>query len=127
MYYKIFPIDFLFDEIDSDSSFFIIMNVYIVQTRIFRLSEGLFGEAYSIIEITFEPSIEFQSFTHSTELHLSCREILFILQNLKLIEKSSNNVSNTFLILYPIPKLFEFRQQSSMFLHFVKNFQSSNS
>ena len=48
------PCDFLIDEIDVDSYFFHnFSDVYIVQNRVIRLSNGLFRETYSIKEFFF--------------------------------------------------------------------------
>ena len=59
---------------------------FFVQNRIIRLSKGLFRETYSIKEFTFDPHIAYQSFELTAELHLTRQEILFILENLKLIK-----------------------------------------
>ena len=88
------PIDFLIDEIDVDSYFFHnFLDVFIVQNRVIRLSKGLFRETYSIKEFTFDSHIAYQSFKLTAELHLTRKEILFILENLKLIKKSYDNQS----------------------------------
>ena len=100
---------------------------FFVQNRVIRLSKGLFRETYSIKVFTFDPHIAYQSFELTAELHLTRKEILFILENLKLIKKSYDNISKTFLIPYPIPKCVKPPQQSSIFLHFFKDFQSSKS
>ena len=53
------PIDFLIDEIDVDSYFYLnFLDVYSVQNRVIRLNKGLFRETYSIKEFTSEPSID---------------------------------------------------------------------
>ena len=81
------PIDFLIDEIDVDAYFFHnFLDVFIVQNRVIRLSKGLFRETYSIKEFTFDSHIVYQSFKFTAELHLTRKEILFILENLKLIK-----------------------------------------
>ena len=122
------PIDFLIDEIDVDSYFFHnLLDVFIVQNRVIRLSKGLFRETYSIKEFTFDSHFADQSFKLTAELHLTRKEILFILEKLKLIEKSNDNISKTFFIPYSKPKLVKTPQQSSLFLHFFKDFQSSKS
>ena len=122
------PIDFLIDEIDVDSCFFHnFLDVFIVQNRVIRLSKGLFRETYSIKEFTFDSHIAYQSFKLTAELHLTRKEILFILENLKLIKKSYDNISKTLFIPYPTPKFVKTPQQSSLFLHFFKDFQSSKS
>ena len=105
------PIDFLIDEIDVDSYFFHnFLDVYAVQNRVIRLSKGLFRETYSIKEFTFDPHIAYQTFKLTAELHLTRKEILFILENLKLIKKSYDNISQTLFIPYPIPKLVKIPQ-----------------
>ena len=101
------PIDFLIDEIDVYSyffhNFFLFFDVFNVQNRVIRLSKGLFRETYSIKEFTFDPQIAYQSFKLTAELHLTRKDILFILENLKLIKKSYDNIPKTFLspIQYP--------------------------
>ena len=113
------PLNFLIDEIDVDFYFFNnFLDVYDVQNRVLRLSKGLLRETYSIKEFTFDPHISYQSFKITTELHLTRKELLFILENLKLIKKSYDNISKPFFIPYPIPKLVKTPQQSSFFLHF---------
>ena len=115
------PIDFLIDEIDVDSYFFHnFLDVFIVQNRVIRLSKGLFRETYSIKEFTFDSHIAYQKFKLTAELHLTRKEILFILENLKLIKKSYDNISKTLFIPYPKPKIVKTPQQSSLFLHFFK-------
>ena len=85
--------DVLIDEIDVDSYFFhIFLDVSVVQNRVLRLSKGLFRETYSIKEFTLDPHIAYQSFKLTAELHLTKQEILFILENLKLIKKSCDNI-----------------------------------
>ena len=122
------PIDFLIDEIDVDSYFFHnFLDVFIVQNRVIRLSKGLFRETYSIKEFTFDSHIAYQSFKHTAESHLTRKKILFMLENLKLIKKSYDNISKTLFIPYPKPKFVKTPQQSSLFLHFFKDFQSSKS
>ena len=96
------PIDFLIDEIDVGSYFFHnFLDVYVVQNRVIRLSKNLLRETYSIKEFTFDPQIAYQSFKLTAELHLTRKEFFFILENLKLIKKSYDNISkNSF---YPLP------------------------
>ena len=49
-----------FDEIDVHSYFFHnFLDVFIVQNRVNRLSEGLSRETYSIKEFTFDPHISY--------------------------------------------------------------------
>ena len=122
------PIDFLIDEIDVESYFFHnFLDVYVVQNRVLRLSKGLFRETYSIKEFTCDPNIACQSFKLTVELHLKRKKILFILENLKIIKKSYDNISKSLFIPYPIPKFVKTPQQSSLFFHFLKDFQSSKS
>ena len=99
-------IDFLIDEIDVDSYFFHnFLDVFIVPNRVIRLSKGLFRETYSIKEFTFDPHIAYQSFKLTAELHLTRKEILFILEILNLIKKSYDIKSKTFLFLIQYPNL----------------------
>ena len=107
------PIDFLIDEIDVDSYFFL----NFLEVR----------ETYSIKEFTFDSHIAYQSFKLTAELHLTRKEILFILESLKLIKKLYDNISKTLFIPYPKPKFVKTSQQNSLFLHFFKDFQSSKS
>ena len=131
LYYKKkekIPIDFLIDEINVDSYFFHkFLDVFIVQNRVIRLSKGLFREAYSTKQFTFDPYIAYESFKLTAELHLTRQEILFILESLKLIKKSYDYISHTLFIPFAIPKIVKTPQQSSLFLHFFKDFQSSKS
>ena len=93
--------DFLIDEIDVDSYFFQnFLDVYLVQNRVLRLSKGLFRETYSIKELIFDPHIAYQSFNLTAELHLTRKEILFILENLKL-KKSRTIIFQT--LFYSLP------------------------
>ena len=122
------PIDFLIDEIDVDSYFLNnFLDVFIVQNRVIRLSKGLFRETYSIKEFTFDPQIAYQSFKLTAELHLTRKEILFVLESLKLNKKLYDNVSKTLFIPYPKPKFLKTPQKSSLILHFFEDFQSSKS
>ena len=107
--------------------FYNYLDVYVVQNRVIRLSKGLFRETYSIKEFTFDPQTAYQSFKLTAELHLTRKENLFILEILKLIKKSYNNISKILFIPYPISKFVKTLQQSSLFLHFFKGFQSSKS
>ena len=104
------------------------LDVYIVQNRVFRLSKGLFGETYSIKEFTFEPHIAHQSFKLTAELHLTSKEILFILENLKQVKNRTIRYQILFLSPTRYPKLFKkIPQQGSFFFHFFKDLQSSKS
>ena len=119
--------DFLFDEIDVDSYFFHnFLDLYVVQNRVLRLSKGLFRETYPIKEFTFDSNIAYQSHKLTAELHLTRKEILFILENLKLIKKSYDNISKILFIPYPPPKFVRTPQQSSLFLHFLRSFKVQN-
>ena len=119
------PIDILIDELDVESYlFYNILDVFFVQNRVIRLSKGLFRETYPNKEFTFDPHIAYQSFKLTAELHLTRKELLFILEKLKLIKKSYDNISKTLFIPYPIPKFVTTPQQSSLFLQFFKGFQS---
>ena len=101
------------------------MDVFIVQNRVIRLSKGLFRETYSIEEFTFDPHFAYQNFKLTAELHLTRKKILFILDILKLINKSYDNISKVLFIPYPEPKIVKTLQQISLSLHFFKDFQSS--
>ena len=103
------------------------MDVFIVQNRVVRLSKGLFRETYSIKEFTFDSHIAYQSFKLTAELHLTRKETLFDLENLKLTKKSYDNISKTLFIPYPKTKFVKTPLQSSLCLHFFKDFQSSKS
>ena len=82
-------IDFLIDVIDFDSYFFHkILEAFVVQNSVNRLCKSLFRETFSIKEFTFDPLIAYQSFKLMADLHLTRKETLFILMNLKLIKKS---------------------------------------
>ena len=117
------PINFFIDEKDVDSYFFHkFLDVFIAQNRVLRLSKGLFGEIYSVKEFTFDPHIAYQSFKLTAELHLTRKEILFILENLELTKKSYDNLSKSLFIPYQIPKFVKISLQSSLFLHFFKDF-----
>ena len=121
------PIDFLIDEIDVDSYFFHnFLDVFIVQNRVIRLSKGLFRETYSIKEFTFDSHIAYQSFKLTAELHLTRKEILFILENLKLIKKLYDNISKTLFIPYPKSKFVKTSQQSSYSFISLKIFKVQN-
>ena len=114
------PCDFLIDELDVDSYFFHnFLDVYVVQNRVLRLSELLFRKTLSIKEFIFDPHVAYQSYKLTAELHLTIKEILFVLENLKLLIKSYDNISKTLFIPYPTPKFVKTPQQSSLFLHFV--------
>ena len=63
------------------------LEVYVVQIRVLRLGKSLIRENYSIKEFTFDPHIAHQSYKLTAELHLTGKEILFILENLKLKKK----------------------------------------
>ena len=109
-------------------TFFIIFwTSLLCKNRAIRLSKGLFRETYSIKGFTFDPHIACQIFKLTAELHLTRKEILFILENLKLIKKSYDNISKTLFIPYPIPKFVKIPKQNSLFLHLFKDFQSSKS
>ena len=98
-------IDFLIDEIDVDSHFFHnFLVVFFVQNRVLRLSKGLFRETYSIKEFTCDPHIACQIFKLTAGFHLTRKENLFILEKLKVIKKSYDNISKSFFIPYLIPK-----------------------
>ena len=122
---KKIPIDNLIDEIDVEFYFFHnFLDVYVVQNRVFRQSKCLFRETCSIKEFTFDPHIAYQSFKLTADLNLKRKENLFILENLKLIKKSYDNISKSLFNPYPISKFVKTPQQSFLFLPFFKDFQS---
>ena len=90
------------------------MDVYVVQNRVLRL-----GETYSI-KMRIKDSIL------TAELHLTRKEILFILENLMLMKKSYEFISETLFIPYPIPKFLKFSQQSSLSFFSLKIFEVQN-
>ena len=99
-------IDFLIDEIDVDSYFFHnFLDVIIVQNRFIRLSKGLFRETYSNKEFTFDPHIAYQSFKFTTELHLTRKKSLFILENLKFFKSRTKKYQKPFLSPTQYPNL----------------------
>ena len=117
---KKIPIDFLIDEIDVEYYFYHnFLDVYVVQNRVLRLSKGLFRETYSIKEFTCDPHIACQSFKLTVELHLTRKEILFILDNLKIIKKSYDNISKSLFIIYPIPKFVKKKIPSKILYSFI--------
>ena len=110
-----------------DSYFFHnFLDVFIVQNRVIRLSKGLFRETYSIKEFIFDSHIAYQSFKLTAELHLTRKEILFILENLKLIKKSYDNISQTLFIPYPKPKFVKTPQQILYSFFSLKIFKVQN-
>ena len=80
--------------------FYKFLDVFVAQNRVLRLNEGLFRGISSTKEFTFEPSIEYPSFKLTAELQLTKKEILFILENLKVIETSQDNILKTLFIIY---------------------------
>ena len=113
LYTKKIPIDFLIDEIDVESYFFHnFLDVYVFQNRVIRLRKGLFREFYSIKEFTLEPFIEHQMFKLTVEIHLK-KKSLFTFENLKLIKKSFDSITNTLFIPYPIRKFIKTPQKNS--------------
>ena len=79
--------DFLHDEIDLDFYFF----------HKFLDIIFLFRQTQSIKEFTLDPHNAYQSFKLTAELHLTRKEVLFILENLKLIKKTYVYISKTLL------------------------------
>ena len=121
------PCDFLIDEIDVDSYFFHnFLDVYFVQNRVLRLSIGLFREAYSIKEFIFNPYIAYQSYKLTAELHLTRSFFKFILENLKLIKQSSDNISKTLFIPYPTSSLSNLPSKVLDSCIFLKIFKVQN-
>ena len=119
-----FPCDFLIDEIDVNSYFFHnFLDVYIVQNRVIRLSKGLFRETYSIKEFIFDSYIAYQSYKLTAGLHLTRKEILFILENLKLIKNRTLIFQRLFLFHIQLPNFLKLPSKvlySSIFLRTFK-------
>ena len=117
--------DFPIDETDVHSYFFhSFLEVYVVQIRVLRLSKGLFRETYSNKKFTFVSHFAYQGFKLTAELQLTRKEILFILESLKLIKTCVIIYQKLFFITYPIPKVVKTLQQNSLFLHFFKIFKA---
>ena len=89
---KKFPLDFLNDEKEADSYFFLqFIGHYVVQNKVLRLSKGLLRETYSIKEFTYEPSTEYQSLELTAEKHLT-RKKNNLSRKVGLIKKSYDSV-----------------------------------
>ena len=74
-----FVISFLMKKMHISTFFFYNFgDVYVVQNRVLRLSKSLFRETNSIKEITYEPSIEYQSHKLTAELHPTRKEFFLI-------------------------------------------------
>ena len=91
-------------------------------------------ETYSIKKFIFDPHIAYQSYKLTGELPLTRKEVLFILENLKLKKKSYDHISKTLFIPYPTPKFVKNphaiicqKSPASLFLHFFKDFETSKS
>ena len=69
------------------------LDVYVVQSRVLRLSKGLFRDTYWIKEFSFDPHIAYQSYKLTAQLHLTRKKISFFWENLKLIKKSYDKIS----------------------------------
>ena len=104
-------------------AFFIFFWTVFKQNRFIRLSKGLVRETYSVKEVTFKPSIQYQIFKFTAELHLTRKEVLVILEKLKLIKKLYDNISKTLFCSFPTPKFVKTSQQSFFFFIFLKNSQ----
>ena len=94
---KSFQLIFLLMKKMLTLSFFFFLDVFILQNRIIRLSQGLFRETYSIIEFIFDPHIAYQNFKLTAESQLTMKEVLFILENLKLKKSRTIIYQNLFL------------------------------
>ena len=70
----------------------------------------------------FNQHIAYQSYKLTAELHFTRKNFLFILENLKLIKNSYDNISKILFIPYPTPKFVKTPQQRSLFLLFLKRF-----
>ena len=122
------PCDFLIDEIDVDSYFF--HNFWKFMLSKMEFSDKVkvsFRETYSIKEFTFDAHIAYQSYKLNAKLNLTKKETQFILEILKLIKQSFDNIPNTLFIPYPTPNFVKTPQESSLFLYFFKDFQNSKS
>ena len=65
-----------------------------MQKRVIRLNKDLFKLIFSINELVFEPSIEYQNFERTAVLHLIRKKFLFVfIENLKVIKKLFDNIS----------------------------------
>ena len=123
---KKMPLHFLNDEVDVGLHFFHkFLDVYMVQNTVIRLNKYLFCEAYLIKVFTFDPHIAYQSFKPTTELPLTSKEILFFVENLKLIKKSYDNESKTLSIPYSTPKFVKSPQQT-LYSCISKDLQTDN-
>ena len=119
------PLIFFTFEIDVDSYFFHnSLEVYIVNNRVIRLSKCLFRQKILRKDPNFEPIMEYQSFKLTAQLNVTRKEILFTLENLKLINKSCNSISKTLFIPNPVLKFCQNSPSKVIFfLHFSKDFQ----
>ena len=122
------PNDFLIDEIYNDSYFFIIFGrLYDIQNSIIWLKKGLFRETYSIKDFSFEPSIEYQSFKLTADLHMTRNKILFILKRSNFIKHLFDIISEALFIRFRLPILLNFPSRVLCSSTFKKGFQISKS
>ena len=99
------PLSFIIFEIDAESYIFHnSLGVYILKNRVIRLSKSLFERNILSKDPNFEPNIEYQSFKLTAQLNVTRKEILFTLENLKLIKKSRESLSKTLFIPNPVLK-----------------------
>ena len=107
---------------------FLILDVYIVKNWVIRLSY------VSLKKLTQSRSLPSSQVLSIKTLNLTLNNtsqgkkiFTFFLENLNLTKKSHNIISKTLFMPYPIPKSGKALQQTSFFLHFFKDVQSSKS
>ena len=67
--------------------------------------------------------MEYQSFKLTAQLNVTRKEILFTLENLKLIKKSCNSISKTLFIPNPVLKFCQNSPSKVIFSSIFKDFQ----
>ena len=116
------PIDFLNDEIYVDSYFFTIFWTSMLSKIEFSdLGKLTQSKRFFLCHI-----LRIKDSILTAELHLTRKEIFFILENLKLMKKSYDFISETLFIPYPIPEFLKFSQQSSLSFFSLKIFEVQN-
>ena len=98
--------------------FFTVFGRFFLSKKVLRLSKDLFRKSYTIKKLTFDSYFAYQSHKLSAEFQLSRKETFFILENLKLIKKSYDNILKTLQFSSEKP------QKISLFFPFVKDFWS---
>ena len=97
------------------------LDVYVVQSRVLRLSKGLFRETYSIKEFSFDPHIAYQSYNLTPQFHLTQKKISFFWENLKWIKKSYDTISK-FQRLFLFPNQLPILSKNSPAKFFIPPF-----